>query len=283
MKIWASKLTAINCAALLFGSASSDLALADRNAKVSLMHKQSNYKIRYESTTKYLNLSGDKYDSYRDMVVSGRTGLPIELPINPGKVGAFIVNGGARTLPVTFECDYQIGETQGELSLSYKDPQNLYGRIYAVVQVKCIPLSPEEQAMQVKAESKAAKIAEEQRLAQEQAQVQREVLRKEEEHLLAEKDRARQVAEAQEQVIRNSPQFKRNEAQQTIKRLRYQIEQAQKSIDEERQVGSVSGYVNASKLHELGSFVVGAENETLRQWRIYKANGGQATSISEIK
>ena len=283
MKIWASKLTAINCVALLFGCASSDFALADRNTKVSLMHKQANYKISTETTTKYLNLSGDKYDSFRDMVVSSRTGLPIELPINPDKAGAFIVLGGARTLPVTFECDYQYGETTGELTLSYKDPQNLYSRIYAAIEVKCIPLSPEEQAMQVKAENKAAKIAEEQRLAMEQAQVQRELQRKEEERLLAEKDRARQVAEAQEQVIRNSSQFKRNEAQQSIKQLRHQIEQAQKSMDEERQVGSISGYVNASKLHELGSFVVGAENGTLRQWRIYKANGGKATSISEIK
>jgi hypothetical protein len=44
----------------------------------------------------------------------------------------------------------------------------------------------------------------------------------------------------------------------------------------------VSGYVNATKLHELGSFAIAAENEVQRQWQIYKANGGQAASLSEI-
>lgn len=281
MNNWASKITAINCAALLFGCASVDSALADR--KATLTQKQSSYKTNAESVTIFLTLSGDKYDSFSDMIFGGSTGLPIRIPTNPDKSGAFTVRGGARALPVVFECDYQKGETQGELTLSYKDPKNLYDRIYAVIEAKCIPLSPEEQAAQVKAENEAAKLAEEQRFAKEQAQAQREAQRKAEERRIAENERTRLAAEAKEQAIRNSPQFKRNEAQQSITRLRQQIDQAQKSMDEERRVGLISGYVNASKLHELGSFVVGVENETQRQWRIYKENGGQAKSISEIK
>lgn len=178
MKNWASKLMAVNCAALLFGCASVDRALADR--KATLTQRQSSYKTSIESATKYLTLSSDRYDSFRDMVVSGRTGIPIEIPINPDQSGAFTVRGGTRALTVSFECDYQQGETQGELTLSYKDPQNLYGRIYAVVEVKCIPLSPEEKAAQVRAENEAAKIAEERRLAEEEGQAQREAQKKEE-------------------------------------------------------------------------------------------------------
>jgi hypothetical protein len=273
MKDWARKLTVMSCAALLFGCAGIDRALADR--KATLTQKQSDYKTGAELATKYLTLSGDKHDSFRDMVVSGRNGLPIEIPFNPNGSGAFIERGGARALPVSFECDYHKGETRGELTLSYQDPRNLYGRIYAVVEVKCIPLNPEEQAAQVRREVEAAKVAEENRLAEEQAQAQLEAQRKERERLLAEKERERQAKEAREQAIRNSPQFKRNEAQQNIKLLRQQIEQAQRRMDEERRVGLVSGYVNASKLHELGSFIVGAESEIQRQWQIYKSNGGQ--------
>lgn len=194
MKNWAGKITAFNCAVLLFGCASVDRALADR--KAVLTQKQSSYKTPTESTTKYLALSGDKYDSFRDMVVSGRAGLSIGIPIRPDGSGAFTERDGARVIPVSFECDYQQGETQGQLTLSYKDPGNLYGRIYAVVEAKCIPLSPEERTAQIAAENEAAKLAEERRLAEEQAQAQREAGRKEEQRRLAEEEQTRKAAAA---------------------------------------------------------------------------------------
>lgn len=281
MKYRIRGLTLTICVTLLLGWASIDKALAER--KITLTQKQADYKLTKETTKKYLNISGDKYDAFRDVNISGRAGFPIEILISPDGSGEFIERSGSRALPVTFECDYEKGETRGELTFSYKDPRNLYGRIHAVVEANCIPLSSQEQTAQIEAEKESTRIAEERRVIKLQAQAQREAEKNENKRLVAERERARQVEEAREEATRNSPQFKRNEAQDSIRRLRQQIELAQKSISEERRVGVVSGYVNATKLHELGSFVIAAENEIQRHWQIYKKNGGQATSLSEIK
>jgi hypothetical protein len=96
--------------------------------------------------------------------ISGRAGFPIEILISPDGSGAFIMRSGSRVLPITFECEYEKGETKGELTLTYQDPRNLYGRIYAVIEANCIPLSSQEQIAQIEAEKESSRIAEERRV-----------------------------------------------------------------------------------------------------------------------
>lgn len=260
----------------------SNLNLAKADQRITLTQKQSYYKSETELVTKNINPSKDNYDSFRDMNINKRAGITIEIPINSNGSGSFITQNGFRTLPVSFECDYQKGETKGEVSLSYQDPRNLYGRIHSIIEAQCIPLTEKEQVAQIETENELARIAEKKLIAEEQAQLQREAERKERVRLATEKERSRKIAEAQEKEIRNSPQFKQNESQKTIKQLQQQIEATQQRINEEKKIGMISGYVNAAKLHELGSFIVSTENEIQRQWKIYKENGGKAKTHSEI-
>jgi hypothetical protein len=93
----------------------------------------------------------------------------------------------------------------------------------------------------------------------------------------------RKAQEAKEAAIRSTPDYKRNSARNSIVQLRQRINNANNLIDEENRVGAISGYVNAVKLHELGSLVVFLEKEMRKEWEIYKSNGGTESSIYEIK
>jgi len=118
----------------------------------------------------------------------------------------------------------------------------------------------------------------------------REKLRQkaEEQRLESDAERARYADEVEQKrqlevARRNTPQYKRDSAASEIRNVRAQIAEVKQSIADEQRVGDISGYVSASKLHDLGSALVFLENRQSVNWATYKRNGGGAETLNEVK
>ena len=119
----------------------------------------------------------------------------------------------------------------------------------------------------------------------EQAQIHREAEERAEQ-MIRERDAA-QVQKEKEEAFRNSPAGKRaaakKAAEEWIKLARVMIQLSRQAMAKERRIGATTGYVDAKSLHDTGNGLEYWEGVLEMQWRIYKANGGQAASVSEIK
>jgi len=263
------------------GSLISEDAYAER--KPTIIRKQSNHDVLRERAVQLISPSGDPYDSFSTMSFKQISGISIGIPIGSDGSGTYVTQGGVRALPVTFECDYSQGTTRGEALLSYQHPRRLYDFISGYIVVECVPLTEEEKAQQIaineeRLRDAALKRAEEERIRQ--AKLDQEELRRQAQ---ATAEAARQEEEAKEAARRATPMYKRDLAEQQIKRMRAEIQAAQVRISEEQRVGRLSGYVDKRRLHELGSLIVAAEREISRNWIIYRENGGVARSVDAIR
>lgn len=248
-----------------------------------LVHKQQRHDIAQEQVTRYISPSGDRYDSFRRMIVTQRSGIQVNIPIDSNGNGYFVTQHGMRVLPVEFSCDYSKGLTRGEVEITYQDPKNLYGQISGSLTVECVPMTDDERAQQMAAQAEVARRNDEAREAEERrckVAADRDEARRAEQ---AEALRLRQEKEAREAAYRESPAGKRDWARSHILRMREEIRLAKERISDERRVGAISGYVDKRRLHELGSLIVAAEREIDRAWKIYRENGGTATSAANIR
>lgn len=123
---------------------------------------------------------------------------------------------------------------------------------------------------------------ENQRLAEERAVKQAEI-ENEKAIQAQEEEQARLAEEARVREIQSRPEYKRKAAEEEIRVLRSQLEQLHSAMEEEHRIGRISGYVNATRMHDLGANVVASENQLSEQWVIYKRNGGKAKSLYEIQ
>jgi hypothetical protein len=252
--------------------------------QLTLVSKQSSYKEERERVTKYASLSKDRYDTFKNVSVSNREGIGIDVPINDRGDGVYATQkNGSRSLPFSFDCDYTKGETKGDLSISYQDPYNLYGRIYSLVSASCIPLSDEEKNQQIAVEKESERAAAEKKDALKRQEERKMEQEKEASRIADEKERQRRDNEARELSARSTPQYKRGAAVEEIKKIKSQVYRANKAMEEENRIGVISGYVNATRLHDIGAYIVKSQQELDRQWEIYKYNGGELSSIEEIK
>jgi hypothetical protein len=249
-----------------------------------LIQKQSNYQIMSEHVTHYVSISGDKYDSYYNVSMTRRSG-PVDITVPQGGdgVASFVERPAGRALPVSFDCDYSAGETRGKISVAYRHPRNLYGRITADLEAVCEPLTTAEVAKQTETLR-----AQQQAVMEEQNRAEAERNRRDEEqHKQAEQvtqlAQQRAADDKRQSALEKTPAYKRQAAYAAVRNLRHQLEQANSAIEEERRVGAVSGYVDATRLHGLGAMVVGLQDEITRQFEIYKGNGGTLRTAEEVK
>lgn len=266
----------------LVGCASLDEALVSQGVKLD--SKQEDYRKDQERITKNVSLSNDRYDSFRGLSVSNQSGILISVPVDAAGNGAYVTQkNGARLLPISFDCDYTKGVTQGDMILRSQSPRNMYEGVYTKINVTCTPLTDDEKAKKIADEAEALRLAAAQKKAKEEAETKRIESEKEAAKIAAARERQQKADDAKELAYRASPQYKREAAAKEIVRLRAQIQAANQSMDDERQIGAVSGYVNATRLHGLGALILDSQRQMDRQWAIYKSNGGSVDSIDAVK
>jgi len=251
--------------------------------KPTIIKKQAVHYVQVERAVQLISPSGDPYDSFRNLSLQQISGIPISIPVDVYNNGAYVNQGGVRALPVSFECDYSKGITRGEARLSYQHPRNLYDSISGFIVVECLPLNENEKAQQIALNEQ--RLREELLRREEEERSRLDKLEKEElQRKLQEKAEAVRREEEEKEIARKaSPSYKRELAEQNIKRMRAEIRAAEVRIAEERRVGNLSGYVDKRRLHELGSLIVAAEREIVRNWVIYRENGGTARSVDSIR
>ena len=290
MKIWILQLIV---AWLLLGCANIDKAPANIDKTLaSIEHTQTSYKINKEHVNEIVRFADRQFRFFPGYVI-GNTGFPIYAESDKDYKFSYYTGNKSNSIGdayISFECDYTQGETHGELKVAYWVHPVTGAYHLAVFNVSCIPMS----AQQVEAEKKADQEAEQARKEREareaieakereQREAQEREAREEQERRLAEEEQIKKAAAEKEQAYRNSPAFKRDEAQQAIRNLRYDIKELKQRVDEEHRIGLMSGYEDRVLLHQLASNIVRFEKEMQWQWQIYKANGGSAASLSEIK
>jgi len=167
------------------------------------------------------------------------------------------------TMPVSFICDYSRGTTNGELiyRLYRGNPKTTADYVPSTkikINVICRPLTTVEIRHQKKAIAiKAA-----------------EIKKKENDTLIkkANKDKklaaAKIAAAADEERRKSTPEYKQQQA----------LNKQQKSIETSER----TGYVNASLMHEAGSYVVSYEDVIKRSYKEYRQSGGKL-KLKDIK
>lgn len=110
--------------------------------------------------------------------------------------------------------------------------------------------------------------------------------------MAAEEDARRKQRFAEEEVKRSSDNklkaciasvdYKRYEAAKNVGYYADIARNARQGINKENEIGKVSGYVNSSRLNELGRTVVSAEEGAKSSFIEYKRNGGVASSMNGV-
>lgn len=177
-------------------------AVCGGNAALTITQRQTNYRVQNERVSRNVSFSGDKSDSYYNFTITDRSGpVQIDIPVGANGQAQFVTTRGGRAVPVSFECDYSAGaQTRGTISIRYRDPQNLYGRISGEVQAVCVPMTAEEVTQQKAGEQAAQEELEKAKAAAIEEQARR-----------AEADR--QKAEAAAQQERERDNLRREDAQ----------------------------------------------------------------------
>jgi hypothetical protein len=93
----------------------------------------------------------------------------------------------------------------------------------------------------------------------------------------------KQAEESRRQIeYHSSPQHKADDAASQIRMANMYLENAMAVINEEKEIGTISGYVNTGRLYNAGKEVKYFSEMIKAQWAIYKNNGGKAGSIQEL-
>lgn len=79
-----------------------------------------------------------------------------------------------------------------------------------------------------------------------------------------------------------SPEFKANQAAQSIHACRAQMIFANGIIEQERRVQKISGVINVVNLHNAGTIITLCQDKIAAEWASYKAAGGTEKSIDEL-
>lgn len=248
-----------------------------------IVSKQKSYKVDKEDVKRLIVLSTDNYDAFYQVKITKEVGIKVSVPVDGDSNGLYEMVDGWRRLPILFSCDYTQGETVGTFRLRKRSARNVYTTDTFDLTVKCVPLSESDRALQIANEHEVLR-----REAERQEAAVKEAAALEEKRLDRERDEAEAaLLEEQEavrqRVIESTPAYKRKVAQQAIRRLSEQALAARRAIAEERRIGQVSGFVNATRLNKLGGIVIYLEDEIQNQWGIYKANGGDAKTVKELK
>lgn len=240
-------------------------------------HKQSDaHKLR--EPVKRLISPATQSASYWNLSLSNDGDVAIQIPVNSRGHGEYeTLSNGRRALIVKFTCDYEKGETTGRASVGFDGPS-----WHGLIKVRCIPMSSEEVAQQLDEEAKRQRIAAEEAARTERIEAERLEKEREKVRLAEEQKKIKKAEEARLAALKETPQYKMNEAANQVRMAQRFITGAQSAIENEKEIGRVSGYVNTSRLHEAGSAIVYYEKMQQNQWKIYKANGGQAKSIGEL-
>jgi hypothetical protein len=80
-----------------------------------------------------------------------------------------------------------------------------------------------------------------------------------------------------------TPGFKADAAEKQIHWCKRTIVSAKESLAEERRIEAVSGVVDLSEKRKAGQWIITCENSIRDAWVDYKANGGTARTVADIK
>ncbi|MGE8453261.1 MAG: hypothetical protein ACN6OP_22155 [Pseudomonadales bacterium] len=87
---------------------------------------------------------------------------------------------------------------------------------------------------------------------------------------------------AEDEASKQTPAYKAEAAANSMRNCASSIVYAKKGIDREKQIGRISGVVNNVSLYNYGSMIASCEASMPRFWMEYKANGGQAKTMTDI-
>lgn len=90
----------------------------------------------------------------------------------------------------------------------------------------------------------------------------------------AERSEATERDAAQQQTEANHRQSELNRLERQIAWCKNQSAMAQKAINRENEIGTVSGYVNKDKLHQAGEIIVSCKDSNAKNYAEYRQQGG---------
>lgn len=243
----------------------------------SVVQKQADADKPQETVVRFIRPAGPSA-SYWNLRFHPEGEVPVRVPVNLRGHGQYQVLGdGGRALAVEFDCDYTKGETRGSAFISFEGPQ-----WDGSVAVRCVPMSPEEVALQRAEKAEKRRLAAEADERKKRAEADRLEMQKAAERQREEQARARKAEQERLAALKETPEYKMREAAQQVRAAQRFIDDAERAMANEREIGRVSGYVNAARLREAGSMIVFYRNMQGAQWKIYKANGGKAISIDAL-